>query len=117
MAHLALSLFGPPRMERDGFPITTDTRKAVALLAYLAVTQQRHSRDALATLLWPDYDQPHARATLRRTLSALNKALAGDWLTIERETIGLDQQQNFWSDVGEFKACLDVCQSHRHEPM
>src|SRR5882724_10893770 len=103
MSHLVLYLFGPPHMERDGFPVATDTRKAIALLAYLAVTRQLHSRDALAALLWPDYDQTHARATLRRTLSALNKALAGAWLQIERETISLNQHHDFWLDVNEFK--------------
>ena len=61
-----------------------------ALIAYLAVTRQRHSRDALANLLWPEYDQVHARATLRRTLSALNKSLEGDWLRVDREMIGLN---------------------------
>src|SRR5215472_6999526 len=115
MSRLALYLFGPPHMERDGLPITTDTRKAIALLAYLAVTRQRHSRDALATLLWPEYDQPHARATLRRTLSALNKALAGDWLSIDRETIGLEQHSDFWLDIDEFKLSLEACLTHSHQ--
>ncbi|MBE3560404.1 MAG: alpha/beta hydrolase, partial [Ktedonobacteraceae bacterium] len=54
--------------------------------------RQRHSRDTLAALLWPEYDQTHARATLRRTLSVLNKALAGQWLQIEREMVGLNWQ-------------------------
>ncbi|MFL5663576.1 MAG: SARP family transcriptional regulator, partial [Ktedonobacteraceae bacterium] len=80
MTRLALFLLGPPRIEREGLSITVDTRKAIALIAYLAITRQRHSRDALATLLWPEYDQTNARGALRRTLSTLNKALAGDWL-------------------------------------
>lgn len=114
MSHLALFLFGPPRMERDGEIINVDTRKATALISYLAITRQRHSRDALAALLWPDYDQPHARATLRRTLSALNKALAGTWLSIDRETVGLDQQASFWLDVDEFQGYLAECRKHNH---
>lgn len=40
MSRLTLSLFGPPLIELDGSPVTTDTRKAVALLAYLAMTRQ-----------------------------------------------------------------------------
>jgi len=56
MSRLALFLLGPPRIERDGVLINVDTRKAIALLAYLAVTHQRHSRDVLASLLWPEYD-------------------------------------------------------------
>ena len=114
MAHLQLFLFGTPRIEREGVAVNVDTRKAVALLAYLAVTRQRHSRDALAALLWPDYDQPHARATLRRTLSALNKALAGQCLDIDRETIGLDYRSGLWVDVDEFHNYIASCRSHHH---
>ena len=69
MSRLALFLLGSPRIERDGEPVHIPRRKAVALLAYLAVTGQTHRRDALATLLWPEHDQSHARAGLRRALS------------------------------------------------
>jgi DNA-binding SARP family transcriptional activator len=98
---LTLHLLGTPRVERDGMPVEVDTRKAIALLAYLAVSGQPHSRDALAALLWPDYDQSRARATLRRTLSVLGKALGGEWLDAGRETVSLDQQ-GVWVDVSEF---------------
>jgi predicted ATPase/DNA-binding SARP family transcriptional activator len=114
MYHLAAFLFGHPRLERDGEPINVDTRKAIALLAYLAITGQRHSRDTLAGLLWPDYDQSHARATLRRTLSALNKALAGNWLSIDRETVGLTAEASFWLDVDEFRRYQATCRAHGH---
>ena len=30
-----LFLLGPPRIEKDGLPVNVDTRKAIALLAYL----------------------------------------------------------------------------------
>lgn len=113
MARLALFLFGTPRIERDGVALTFDTRKALALLAYLAVTRQRQSRDTLATLLWPDYDQPHARAALRRTLSTLNKTLAGEWLEIDREVISL-LPTSFYCDVDEFQRLLSECQALSH---
>src|SRR2546423_3474424 len=116
MSELALFLMGSPRIERDGIVLNVDTRKATALIAYLAVTKQPQSRDSLAALLWPEYDQAHARATLRRTLSALNKALAGPWLQIERETIVLDWQHDFWLDVDEFRTQLASCRSHQHPP-
>jgi DNA-binding SARP family transcriptional activator len=54
MSELALFLLGSPRIVLDGMTVDADTRKAIALLTYLAVTQQQHSRDVLATLLWPD---------------------------------------------------------------
>ena len=114
MSRLSLTLFGSPRIELDQQPITVDTRKAIALLAYLALARQPHSRDALAALLWPEYDQSHAYAALRRTLSALNKALGGYGLAIERETIGLDDQADVWIDVEQFQHRLAECRTHGH---
>ncbi|MBI1877173.1 MAG: AAA family ATPase, partial [Chloroflexi bacterium] len=114
MPQLKLFFLGPPRLERDGQSVEVDTRKAIALMAYLAVTGESHSRDALATLLWPDYDQTHARAALRRTLSALNKAVAGEWLEVDRESIGLNKSAPTWSDVAEFQRRLAGCRAHNH---
>jgi len=114
MAQLALYLLGMPRIECDGKTIDLDTRKASALMAYLAITQQRQSRDTLAALLWPEYDQVHARATLRRTLSTLNKALTGPWLEIDREHVSLNFNAGIWVDVHEFRKHLAECRSHNH---
>jgi DNA-binding SARP family transcriptional activator len=114
MPQLNLFLLGPPRLEREGHSVEVDTRKAIALMAYLAVSGESHSRDALATLLWPDYDQTHARGALRRTLSALNKALAGEWLEVDRESIGLNPNVPIWLDVAEFQGRLKSCRSHNH---
>lgn len=52
-----LFLFGVPRIERAGKPVDIHTRKAFALLAYLAITGTSHSRDTLAAFLWSEYDQ------------------------------------------------------------
>ncbi len=114
MAHLALSLLGTPRIERDGVSIEVDTRKAIALIAFLAVSRERHSRDRLVTLLWPDYDQQHARATLRRTLSTLNKALNGAWLDLDHEMIALHPSADLWVDVDEFARRLAATRTHGH---
>src|SRR4051794_40291156 len=45
MTSLKLYLFGPPRLEHAGQPIELNLRKALALLVYLAVSGQPHSRD------------------------------------------------------------------------
>ncbi len=90
MAGLTISLLGPPRIEVSGEPICVDTRKAIALLAYLAVERDRKSRDSLAALLWPDQDTSHARGALRRTLSSLTKGLGGQFLDVERSAVRLD---------------------------
>lgn len=115
MAQVALYMFGPPRIEIDREPATIDTRKALALFVYLAVTRRPHTRDAFAGLLWPDYDQAHARATLRRTLSPLHRLLGAGYLNIERETLALQPDAALWSDVGEFESLLARCQTHGHE--
>jgi len=81
-------LLGPPVVKRDGVPVTFDTRKAIALLALLAVTGREHTREQVADLLWPDADDAKARGSLRRTLSVAAAAV-GPALTISRTTVGL----------------------------
>jgi DNA-binding SARP family transcriptional activator len=111
---LSFYLFGSPRLERDDRPVHMDTRKALALLAYLVVSSQNHTRDALATLLWPDYDQTNARAAFRRTLSTLNKALGTGILKIERELVGMAEQADLCVDVLRFRSLLAESQVHEH---
>ena len=96
MSQLKLFLFGPPRLERDDEPVDLNLRKAMALLAYLAVSQQHYGRDALAALFWPDDDQRKARANLRRTLSRINTALGKGQLETDREQAGLSPKANLW---------------------
>ncbi len=86
---LTIALLGAPRIEIDGEPLRVDTRKAIALLAYLAVTGHAHGRDHLTALLWSDAGDERARAALRRTLSALKTGLGGDWLCVERSAVSL----------------------------
>src|SRR5438045_3584979 len=110
---LRLFLLGSPRVEYDGAPMEVDTRKATALLAYLAVTGQGYTRDSLATLLWSDSDQSRARAALRRTLSTLNKALEGHWLDVDRDTLRLNCDASCWIDVQHFRELAAGCSKHR----
>jgi len=114
MSRLTVSLLGAPRIERDGVPVALDSRKAVALLAYLAITGEHQSREALMTLLWPESDQAHAHNTLRYTLSVLKKAIDGAWLDAGRESIGLHRSPNLWLDVDHFHSQLATCRTHGH---
>jgi predicted ATPase/DNA-binding SARP family transcriptional activator len=111
---LKLYLFGPPRIELDGKPLLFKRRKALALLIYLAVTGQPHSRDALATLFYPDLDQRRARSYFRRDLGALNTRLRGDWLTAHSDIIDLTRTAPVWIDIAEFRTCLAACHNHGH---
>jgi DNA-binding SARP family transcriptional activator len=112
MFRTTISLLGTPRIQHDGVPVEVDTRKATALAAYLALTGQSHTRDALAGLLWPEYSQSRARAALRRTLSSLGKARAEGWLRADRESVGLDDA--IWVDVARFHDLLAECKAHGH---
>jgi DNA-binding SARP family transcriptional activator len=115
MAELRIALLGPPRVELDGAPLEVDTRKAIALLAYLALLPERHGRDAVAGLLWPDYDTEHARGALRRTLSTLNKAVGPGWLAADRTTVGF-ARTSYWLDVRRFEELVAGCRDHGHPP-
>src|SRR5262249_14639308 len=111
---MTLFLLGQPRIARDGVAVTVDTRKAIALISYVAITHQQHSREALAALLWPEYDHVRAFANLRRTVWALNKALSGDYLHVDRDTIGLNAAADLWLDVDRFTELLQSYQMHGH---
>ena len=104
MTALRLALLGPPVVLRDGLPVTFDTRKAVALLALLAVTGREHSREQLADLLWPEADSAKGRASLRRTLSVTAAAM-GAGLTISRAAVTLELGA-VEVDVREFEALI-----------
>ncbi len=114
MARLYLYALGPPRVECNHQPIEIARRKALALLVYLATTGQSHSRDALATLFWPEYSQSRARAGLRRALAALKKALGEGWLEVDRETAELNPDADVWLDVDRFHHLLTECRAHDH---
>jgi predicted ATPase/DNA-binding SARP family transcriptional activator len=112
LSQLTICLLGAPQIEINNQPVEVDTRKAIALLAYLAIDPQAHRREALATLLWPDADEAHGRAALRRTLSTLNKALNSSFLETSRDQIGLQTKSPIWVDVDEFHKLAAGCIPH-----
>ncbi|HEU5101852.1 MAG TPA: protein kinase, partial [Roseiflexaceae bacterium] len=103
MAQLKLFVLGQSRLERDGQPLELNLRKALALLVYLAVSGRGHSRDALATLLWPESDAREGRARLRRTLHRLNEAIGDEILDSGPEAIRLQPQADLWLDCAAFR--------------
>jgi DNA-binding SARP family transcriptional activator len=77
MTRLGLTLLGDFHARLGSGPaLRLRTRKAQALLAYLASPPGRsHSRDKLAALLWGERSQHQARGRLRETLFVLRRAL------------------------------------------
>jgi DNA-binding SARP family transcriptional activator len=112
-AGLRLALLGPPEITIDGEPLEVDTRKAIALIAYLAVSGEQPTREQLADLLWPDLDRERGRATLRRTLSSLRAGLSGKWLHTDRTRVWLNGD-NRGSDVEEVRDLVRI--DHGHGP-
>ena len=62
----ALSLFGPISIEQSGERVSgLRSRKAIALLAYVAVHNQPLPRSQLAELFWPEEPEERSHANLR----------------------------------------------------
>jgi DNA-binding SARP family transcriptional activator len=114
LSELSLFFFGAPRIERGGVAIRPDTRKAVALLVYLVMTGQPHTREALAALFYPDYDESRAKAALRRTLSALTTTLGQGYLQVSHERLSMDSNPRLWTDVNEFCRLVEAVQHCPH---
>src|SRR5215831_16563848 len=75
MGRLQLKLLGAPEARHAGQVVKFPTRKALALLIYLAVECGKQPREKLTTLFWPESDAERSRAALRITLAYLRSAL------------------------------------------
>ncbi|HSE28889.1 MAG TPA: AAA family ATPase [Gemmatimonadales bacterium] len=77
---IRLTTLGSLELRAGDAPVLPGRRKVLALLAYLARRSPRLvSREELASLLWGDRDEAHARQSLRRALSELRAGI-GDAL-------------------------------------
>jgi DNA-binding SARP family transcriptional activator/TolB-like protein len=91
---LSVSLVGRLGVRFNGRPVELRTRKAGAVLSYLALSEtKQESRERLVGLLWSRSDEEKARASLRQVVRELRSMLeeAGyDGFVAERLMIGLD---------------------------
>jgi len=102
---LRIAVLGKPRVTRDDdSPVELGSAKATALLLYLATTGERHSRSALAGLLWGDLPEDGARANLRLALTKLRR-VADDNLQVTRGYVAVDPS-SYWLDRRELEAAL-----------
>jgi ATP/maltotriose-dependent transcriptional regulator MalT/DNA-binding SARP family transcriptional activator len=111
---LRLSWLGTPRIDSHASALHLPTRKATALLAILSCSGQPHSRESLAAIFWPEFDQARAHANLRRALASINQILGSNILESDRETVGINPNAPLWTDVGEFCFLLTSVQAHSH---
>jgi DNA-binding SARP family transcriptional activator len=100
MPSVSLTLCGSVAVNGDGVLAGALGAKPLALLAYLALEPGPHSRDELTALLWGEYPEGKAKASLRQALTHLREAIPSA-LRIERMTVSLPAGE-VDCDVNEF---------------
>lgn len=104
---LLVQLLGSPRIQLDDKNVHFGRLKVTALFAYLAVEQQHHTRDKLATMFWQNYTHQGARAELRRCLSVIRKHIPARYLTIEHEYVAIKAADDLHVDVLEVERLVN----------
>jgi DNA-binding SARP family transcriptional activator len=103
---LRVRLLGDLTIEVDGTVVDPPaSRRARALLGWLAVERRMHGRSSLAAKFWPDVLDESARTSLRSALSALRRALGPDserYLIATRDEVGLAGDSLVWTDLAAF---------------
>lgn len=88
MPSLSLTLCGGVSVTGEGVSATSLSAKSLALMAYLALEPGAHSREELTALLWGEYPEEKARASLRQTLMQLREVLP-EWIQVDRTLVAL----------------------------
>ncbi len=103
---LEIFTLGGVRIQRLGEPMTgLTTKKAEAMLIYLAATRRAQPREVLAELLWDERSQSQAMANLRGVLTTLRQEL-GEFLIITRDTAGILPKAEVWLDASALEDSL-----------
>jgi DNA-binding SARP family transcriptional activator len=93
---LDVRLAGGFELRVDGAPIALPaSRRARAVLAYLALNPGPQPRGRLAARFWPDVLDESARASLRVALTELRQALgpAARFVVATRDTVALEARR------------------------
>ena len=83
------------------------SRKALALVIYLAINPGSRSREELAELLWSDQSQERATGNLRVVLTDVRKKI-GDFLTVDRYSVSLQAENDVWVDVHQLLNAIET---------
>jgi predicted ATPase/DNA-binding SARP family transcriptional activator len=122
LSDLLLAFLGPAQISQPQTgQISFANRKALALLAYLAVeAADAHSRETLLGLLWPELPTAAAQNNLRVTWSQLRQMLkqpkdeAPPFLIATRLDLQFNQHSDYELDVNRFHTLLEACRTHAH---
>ncbi len=104
-ATIRLQLLGAPVLAVAGQVLEPGSRKAIALLAWLAL-EGRSTRARLAVLFWPELDAASARRNLRRELHRLRSVGADAALQSQGDLLALDPAVQ--TDVQAFVQALET---------
>ncbi|MDX1523288.1 MAG: BTAD domain-containing putative transcriptional regulator [Anaerolineae bacterium] len=112
---LEISTLGGLTINYDNSPVTgLASRKAEALLIYLACTGRPHAREVLADLLWDDRPLDRALSNLRVLLTSLRRELSA-YLSIDRQTVAFNQDSAHRLDVAELESGLTAAHEQRSQ--
>src|SRR6478736_1538173 len=106
---LEVRLGGGLELRADGAELARPaSKRARAVLAYLALNPGPESRSRLAARFWPDVLDESARASLRVALTELRRALgpAAGYLLATRDTVALEGPE-LKVDTRAFQQALD----------
>ncbi len=98
-----LSLLGLAHVRVNGSELNLATRKALGLLAFLAL-EGTTSRSKLADLLWSDMDENAARNNLRKEVFRLRETALRDFLEVSASSLAI---KNVQLDVNVFLEAED----------
>lgn len=97
-----IRLLGPVQVTRNDEPVHGfESRKALALLGYLAAHEEPITRSKLVGLFWGEKSEKRGRGNLRRVLHNLKKHVPA-CLESNRYVIGLKRSQHCQCDVDAF---------------
>ncbi|PSB20989.1 hypothetical protein C7B65_06190 [Phormidesmis priestleyi ULC007] len=114
---LTLKLLGSPQISLDEQLLTRFiSRKAQALLIYIAVTGKLHSREMLAELFWQNMPSSQALKNLRTVLPNLRQ-LVGSHLIITRQTIAFNRECLYRLDVEAIQAISNHLNTDNLQPL
>jgi DNA-binding SARP family transcriptional activator len=80
---LLVQLLGVPRLELAGQPLQLPTKRALGIVAYLAL-EGESSREHLAALLWDETWFPNPRRNLRQELYRLSQTALAPFLDLDQ---------------------------------
>jgi predicted ATPase/DNA-binding SARP family transcriptional activator len=110
---LEITTLGGLRIRQGDMPVTGfRSRKAEALLVYLACNRHTQPREVLADLFWDERSTAQTLTNLRWLLAELGKRLS-PYLDVTRSSVRFKPDAPSWLDVAEFESHLDTARRAR----